>query len=74
MADRTSAEIFGKIFVKLAALRKQGNVADINTFAWWAWELSHRYDFSSEQLECDGALQTLGLAFINDDGKMEYER
>lgn len=58
MADRTSAELFGMMFEKLAS-----NPTDEHKV--WALELFERtknYDFNEYQMDADSALETLGLA------------
>jgi len=59
MADRDSATIFSEIFTRLGSDPTEQHVK-------WAhelWKLTQQYDFSAYQLECDEALQKLGLAW-----------
>lgn len=58
MADRTSAEIFGLLFEKLAKRPQK----EVRTLARWAWKLAGAYDFDDCQMDCDKALIKLGLA------------
>jgi len=53
MADRTSAALFSYLFEKLA----DNEPID----AKYLWELQNNYDFSPQQMECDEALEKLGL-------------
>lgn len=57
MADRTSAEIFGRFFKEAA---RQGEIA--RPMVQFMWSLSKNYDFDPSQMECDRALIKLGLA------------
>lgn len=57
MADRTSAEIFGKIFEYVAEPGPIGKQA----FANFLWALSENYDFDARQMEADEALIKLGF-------------
>lgn len=63
MADRTSAELFGKVFEALAKA-KAGTLTEktIGDLAAEFWALTHDYDFSEYQMDCDDALIALGLA------------
>lgn len=56
MADRTSAEIFSSVFRLLAERPATRSLARE------VWDLSKRYDFHPVQMDCDAALETLGLA------------
>lgn len=58
MADRTSAEIFGKLFKELA---KPGDL-DRRKLARLLWKERGNYDFSEYQMDADKALITLGFA------------
>lgn len=63
MSDRTSAEIFGNVFVLVArdtTLAK--NPKGRNSLALQLWEMSKGYDFGPSQMDCDEALIGLGLA------------
>jgi hypothetical protein len=58
MSDRSSAELFGHMFKKLASDPTEQHLA-------WAkelWKFSRNFDFSSCQMECEKALKVLGLA------------
>jgi len=67
MSDRTSAEIFGCIFTSLAAEyddAKHNGCAQlgmINRLKLEYWDLAMDYDFSWNIMDCDDALETLGL-------------
>lgn len=58
MADRTSASLFCQVFELLASDPTPQHVA----FARTLWDHTYGYDFSPYQMECDEALQALGLA------------
>ena len=58
LADRTSAEIFGYIFERLASSKP----IDRETMAKTMWEFSHDFDFSAYQMYCDNALIKFGFA------------
>lgn len=62
MADRTSAEIFGRIF---HLLTKDFGVQDIKTYrltlAREVLNIANDYDFSINQMEADDSLELLGL-------------
>lgn len=66
MADRTSAEIFGTIFQRLAGNPLESS-QDVREFTAWLWELAGGYDFSDGQMECHEALAKLGLATVGED-------
>lgn len=70
MADRTSAEIFGSIFELLA----EDPTDHHKNLARKFWRMSDRYDFHPCQMECDEALETLGLARPDpdEDGCFKY--
>lgn len=60
MADRTSAGIFGDIFIYLA---KQPKTPERDAFVAEMWKHSQgSYDFSNYQMGCDEALVKLGYA------------
>lgn len=59
MADRTSAGIFGDLFVYLS---EQPQDERTRAFALKTWADSQGYDFSHYQMEADEALIKLGLA------------
>ncbi|WP_126654107.1 hypothetical protein [Chryseobacterium aureum] len=63
MADRTSAEIFGIIFEKLASKPTEDN----KELAKELFEKCSDYDFSYSQMEIDDSLIILGLAKIGID-------
>ncbi len=67
MSDRTSAEIFGKIFTFLAKkpIQNREDAARV-----W-WPRTKQYDFHPSQMDCNDALVTLGLAKWVDD-EIEY--
>lgn len=66
MADRTSAEIFGKHFMRLA----KGRVTERKLKeAREVWRDSWNYDFDPYQMGCDDALAKLGLAQDRGDGE-----
>lgn len=64
MADRTSAFLFRKIFDHLAGRDCLDPEA--------AWALTRDYDFSPEQMHCDEALLSLGLAEKCKHGQIFY--
>ena len=57
MADRTSAALFGMIFMHLAKNPTPENIS----FARQVFAMREDYDFSPYQMGCDEALATLGL-------------
>lgn len=59
MSDRTSAEIFERLFTYLA---EQPKSKERDALALNAWEWTENYDFSPRQLYADDALVELGLA------------
>jgi hypothetical protein len=59
MADRTSAGVFGDLFVYLA---QQPQSPQRDAFALQMWKNTSDYDFSPYQMGADGALMVLGLA------------
>lgn len=60
MGDRTSAGIFGDIFIYLASQPKS---PERDAFALEVWYQSQgNYDFSNDQMGADKALVELGLA------------
>ena len=59
VSDRTSAEIFRRIFEGLA--KGEGPV-NRKKLARELWKDTEQYDFHPKQLECDDVLQKLGLA------------
>lgn len=62
MSDRTSAEVFARVFERLAE-----DPIDERTkkLAHDLWEISSGYDFHPVQLDCDEVLVKLGLATPN---------
>lgn len=70
MADRTSPGIFSSIFTKLAEdiNANSANRAYAQTVAQHMWGQMRSYDFSNDQLGCDEALITLGLARNTEEG------
>lgn len=62
MADRTSAEIFGKMFRHLAKDPSDKNKAFAAEMTEWMAE----YDFNAYQMDADEALRTLGVAHLTD--------
>lgn len=58
VADRESAHLFSMIFEILAEYPDERNKALALRF----WGLTGGYDFAYQQMECDDALVTLGLA------------
>lgn len=62
MADRTSAEIFGRVFKHLAKNPTDENKAFAIELADW----SNEYDFNAYQMDADEALRTLGVAHLTD--------
>lgn len=60
MSDRTSAEIYGGLFERLAQ-----QVREI-------WEEANCYDFHPLQMDCDDDLLFLGLARKDPDGETIY--
>lgn len=67
MADRTSAEIFRRFFEEAA---RQGEIA--RPMVEFMWNMTADYDFWVDQMECDDALVTLGLAKRRPDGEVDY--
>lgn len=59
MSDRTSAEIFGDVFMYLA---EQPKTPERDAFARKMWERTGEYDFSARQMDADDGLIALGLA------------
>lgn len=59
MADRTAAEIFGRIFELLAAA-KNGD-SDPELIARDVFEMTKAFDFSTYQMYADDALEELGI-------------
>lgn len=60
MADRTSAEIFSRLFEELAKpgeLSKKKLVKEM-------WEFSSNFDFCPSQMDIDDILIELGLAYV----------
>ena len=68
MADRGSAEVFGIFFKELA----QNGSVDCVDVARRCWVLRGQFDFTDDQLGCDGSLLKLGLARRTKDGLVEY--
>lgn len=60
MADRTSAEIYGGLFERLAKQLKE------------IWAEADCYDFHKCQMDCNDALLFLGLARKEPDGTVIY--
>jgi hypothetical protein len=58
MADRTSAALFGKVFTVLAS----DPTPQHKQWARELWSQTLEYDFTPYQMDCDEALQVLGLA------------
>ncbi len=50
MADRTSADIFGRIFTLLAS---EGPNHDKEDLAKEIWDIAQDYDFDPSQMSCD---------------------
>ena len=63
MADRTSAEIFGRIFRLLA----ENNTDDHKELAKRVYDMSQEYDFMDYQMEADEVLVELDLPVEADD-------
>jgi len=63
MADRTAAEIFGRAFELLSEKPTQDSI----DLAEKLWENTNDYDFTADQMGCDGALLILGLARVDPD-------
>jgi hypothetical protein len=63
MADRTSASIFGQIFMFLA----DNPDASVKEVAAFLFQLRRHYDFTCDQMDVDDALLRLGLAHIKKD-------
>jgi hypothetical protein len=67
MADRASAEIFGKFFTILATDPTEQHLV-------WAKKLfrfSKKFDFCNEQMGCDKALATLKLIRVRKSRKCD---
>lgn len=71
MADRTSAEVFGAVFDMAADYMPDDEVR--GRFVRRLWSLAQHYDFAHEQMECDEALVTLGLARREPDPEQDSE-
>lgn len=75
MSDRTSAELFGSTFERIAAFIDEPDIpdphkTDMREFADWFWEKMSDYDFSPYQMSADDALIKLGFArFYEEDGE-----
>jgi hypothetical protein len=65
VADRTSANLFSVIFELLA----ENPSEEHKTMAKKIWKLTRNFDFSFDQMGCDAALVTLGLARLGVDSK-----
>lgn len=62
MSDRTSAEIFGKVFELLDSYRASNPTpTSFSVLAKDVYSLTSDYDFSQYQMGCDKALKNLGL-------------
>jgi len=85
VADRTSAEIFGNLFTKLAEDHvslegeKQTSAAKfsqrqeyITGLAEHLWGMTWGYDFNQYQMDCDDSLIVLGLAEEGDEDEDGY--
>ena len=71
MADRTSAEIFGKIFNRLLVIYNDKNTSkDTKEFIWdFSGELldmTKGYDFDLYQMDCEKALDRFDLGDLPD--------
>jgi hypothetical protein len=68
VANRSAAEIFGKIFTDLADPNKPVDFINArpvlyrDEFARWLWDLARQCDFHPSDMECGEALKALGLA------------
>lgn len=58
MSNRSSAEVFARIFERLAEDPDERN----KKLAQDLWDMSRGYDFHPIQMDCDDALVKLGLA------------
>lgn len=58
MSDRTSAEVFARVFERLAEDPDERN----KKLAQDLWDIARGYDFHPIQMDCDDALVKLGLA------------
>lgn len=63
MADRTSADLFGGIFVMLAEKATKRD----KEYALKIWPMTWEYDFHECQMDCDEELEKLGLARPGED-------
>lgn len=61
MSDRTSAEIFGRVFEVLAVYARAGKRPDPTVLASEIFVLVKDYDFSECQMDADDALRALYL-------------
>jgi hypothetical protein len=68
MVDRTSAELFGNIFSRLANKQTEETIEIAKDL----WSNTSGYDFSPYQMESDDALINLGLA-KKIDGNIVYK-
>lgn len=64
MSDRTSAAIFGELFVMFA----EDAMPTDREYARKVWAMTWEYDFSFEQMECNEELVRLELASAVVDG------
>lgn len=58
MSDHSSAYLFSKLFEMFA----EDGTAQAKEHARKIWVMSWQYDFSFEQMDCNQALERLGLA------------
>lgn len=58
MADRSAAVAFGDVFEILAS---QADLRAMTGVAEEIFDLTSDYDFTPDQMDCDEALETLGL-------------
>lgn len=80
MADRTAADIFGRIFEACANEGDAYSDSVAYRIAKTLWDVRDKYDFSDDQMDCDKALIDLGLAkkdetgtkYVQKDGSWNY--
>lgn len=60
MADRTAADIFGRVFACLVFAQEEAGM-DVRELALSILELTNDYDFTPHQMGADIALRTLGI-------------
>ena len=64
MSDRAKAKAFGAVFMAIAHRhsRTGDECSSLVKLAFDIWRCPERYDFTPDQMNCDAALCSLGLA------------